>query len=163
MMRLYFRDNFFYAGQTDILNESNERIGEVDLRSAFGSSLGVFDQTGQQRYTGKFPVFSNKWVVSDGFEEERGVLRYRFSFFTKRYEYYSQNKGVFEITSPAFSREYEVRSEDGRLAATFEKVNGWFSASAYCLENFTDELDSFEWVAVILGMHEIQKRHNSAN
>jgi len=47
------------------------------------------------------------------------------------------------------------------LSASFQKVNGWFAASAYCLSNHSDEVDNYEWIAVILGMHEIQKRQHN--
>ncbi|MEW9701437.1 hypothetical protein [Paenibacillus sp. SI8] len=160
-MRLYFRDHFFNAGQTDILNESNERVGEVDLRSAFGSALDVFDRNGSHLYGGKFPMLSNKWIVTGPDGEECGQLRYRTSFLSKRFEYDAYRRGVFEITSPAFSREYEICDEQENVTASFEKVSGWFAASAYCLENRTSRLDSYEWIAVILGMHEIQKRQRS--
>ncbi|TXK84162.1 hypothetical protein [Paenibacillus sp. N3.4] len=158
-MKLYFRDNFFNAGRTDILNESNERIGEVDLRSSFGSALDVLDKKGSPLYSGKFPMLSNKWNVTGPTGEECGLLRYRLSFMSKRYEYEAYGRGVYEITSPAFSREYEIRDERGQLSASFERVNGWFSASAYCLVNHSSDVDSYEWISVILGMHAIQKRH----
>ncbi|MFD0693947.1 hypothetical protein ACFQZT_07570 [Paenibacillus sp. GCM10027628] len=157
-MQLYFRDNFFNAGQTDILNEKNERVGEVDLRSAFGSALDVFDRTGNQVYGGKFAMLSNKWIVTGPSGDECGILRHRMSFMSKRYEYDAFGRGIYEIESEAFSREYEISDESGSVTASFEKVNGWFSASAYCLTNQTNEIDSYEWIAVILGMHEIQKR-----
>jgi hypothetical protein len=160
-MRMYFRDNFFNAGQTDILSENNERVGEVDLRSAFGSALDVFDQGGSQRYAGKFPFLSNRWIVMGATGEECGELRASLSFLSKRYEYDAYGRGVFEITSPAFSNEYEIHCENGNLTASFERVNGWFAASAYCLVNYSNDVDSYEWIAVVLGMHEIQKRHRN--
>ncbi len=160
-MDLYFRDNFFNAGQTEILNESNERVGEVDLRSSFGSALDVYGQKGGQLYSGSFRLFSNKWNVTDRAGVERGLLRNRLSFLGKRYEYEAYGRETYEITSPAFSREYEIRDSNERLAASFEKVSSWFAASAYCLHNHSNHVDSYEWITVILGLHEIQKRHRN--
>ncbi|MDF2648211.1 MAG: hypothetical protein K0Q73_4016 [Paenibacillus sp.] len=161
-MKLYFRDNFFSSGQTEILNESNAKVGEVDLRSAFGSSLDVFDQNSRRLYSGKFPIFSNKWTVTGQSGSDCGMLRHRFAFMSKKYEYEAYGRGTYEITSPAFSRQYEVRGVNDELAVSFEKVSGWFSASAYCLDNHDSTIDSYEWVAVILGMHAIEKRHQNA-
>ncbi|MFC5650226.1 hypothetical protein ACFPYJ_14030 [Paenibacillus solisilvae] len=161
MMELYFRDNFFNAGQTEILNENNERVGEVDLRSSFGSALDVYDQKGNQLYGGSFTFFSNKWHVTGTAGVETGLLRSRLSLLSKRYEYDAYGRGVYKITSPAFSREYEIRDGGEQLAAEFEKVNSWFSASAYCLRNHSPHVDSYEWITVILGMHEIQKRRRN--
>ncbi|WP_248925771.1 hypothetical protein [Paenibacillus hamazuiensis] len=161
-MKLYFRDNFFNAGQTDILNERNERVGEVDLRSAFGSTLDIYDRNGKPLFGGKFPFMSGRWLVTGEEGEELGQLRHRLSFFNKKYEYDAFGRGLYEITSPAFSREYEIHHETGVMVAAFAKVNGFFEASAFCLENRSREIDSFEWIAVILGMHEIQKRHRSS-
>jgi uncharacterized protein YxjI len=162
-LKLYFKDNFFNSGQTDILGEQQERLGEVDLRSAFGTSLDIFDWNGSQLFSGKFPLLSNKWRIFNANEEEIGMVCYRFAFFAKRFEYEAYGKGSFEITSPAFSREYEICNEAGSIIASFHQVNGWFSADAYCLENHSEALDSYELIAVIKGMHEIQKRHRSAN
>ncbi|TVX98699.1 hypothetical protein [Cohnella terricola] len=161
-MLLYFRDNFFNAGKTVILNEDNVPVGEVDLRSAFGSALDVFGPDGRQLYGGKFPMLSNKWIVMDGSGGERGLLRYRMSFLSKRYEYERYGYGVYEITSPAFSREYEVLDEKGTRAASFERVNSWYESSAYRLTAYAADIDPYEWVAVVLGMHEIEKRHRQS-
>ncbi|WP_256759730.1 hypothetical protein [Cohnella sp. WQ 127256] len=160
-MKIYFRDNFFNSGRTEILSESNEYVGEVDLRSSFGSALDVYGVDGGHLYGGKFPMLSYKWIVTGPGGVEWGQLRYRMSFLSKRYEYDSFTRGVYEITSPAFSREYEIHDEKGVLAATFQKESGWFEASAYCLTTFSDDVDSYEWISVVLGMHEIQKRHRS--
>ncbi|RAI92514.1 hypothetical protein DET54_110222 [Paenibacillus pabuli] len=85
-MELYFRDNFFNAGYTEIMNHEQERAGHLDLKSAFGSSLDVFDNSGLI-CSGKFRMFSNRWDVTSADGREWGVLRARFSFFSKKYEY----------------------------------------------------------------------------
>jgi hypothetical protein len=157
-MKLYFRDNFFNSGLTEILTESNEMAGELDLKSAFGSSLHLYGVDGVLKYSGSFPIFSNKWEVFGADGEEVGVLRHRIAFFSKLFEYDAGERGCYEITSPAFSREYEINDEAGTLVASFERVSGWFSADAYCLENHSDLLNSYELVTVVMGMHEIQKR-----
>ncbi|WP_135553914.1 hypothetical protein [Paenibacillus cymbidii] len=162
-MQLYFRDNFFNAGLTDIRNDAGEPVGQVDLRSAFGSALDIYGRGGNRLYGGQFPLLSNRWTVMDGAGEECGELRQRMSFFSKHYEYDAYGRGVYEITSPAFSGEYEVTAENGMLAASFRKVSGWLEPSAYCLDNRTSAVDSFEWIAVVLGMHEIQKRRRNAS
>ncbi|QHW34639.1 hypothetical protein GZH47_30170 [Paenibacillus rhizovicinus] len=162
-MKLYFRDNFFNAGVTEIVNQNNERAGEVDLRSLFGSGLDVFDESGSKLFSGGFPLLSGKWVVKGPSGEECGLLRARMSFFSKRYEYEAYERGVYEITAGAFSQEYEIVGEDGGLAASFSRVSGFFEASAYCLDNRLPDFSGYEWIAVILGMHEIQKRRRNVS
>lgn len=161
-MKLYFRDNFFSSGETEILNEKNEPVGRIDLKSAFGSSIDVYGQRGNLLCSGSFPFFSNKWEVMRSDGESLGVLRYRLSFFNKKYTYESYKHGSFEITSPAFSREYEITKESGRQVAHFSLVSGWFSSGAYLLDNQSEVLDSYELTAVIMGMNAIQKRHRSS-
>jgi len=158
----YFRDNFFNAGRTEILNDRNDPVGEVDLRSAFGSSLEVFGEDGRPLYGGKFRPLSNKWRVTDAGGEECGLLRHRMSFMSKRYEYDRYGIGIFEITSPAFSRDYEIRDEKGALAGSFKRINGWFQSSAYRLTVHDGRIGGYEWITVIMGMHEIQKRHQDS-
>jgi uncharacterized protein YxjI len=159
---LYFKDNFFNSGKTEILSGNQEVLGEIDLRSAFGSGLDIYDASGTLMFSGKFPLLSSKWIITNVSEEEVGRVRSRFAFFAKKFEYEAFGRGVFEIKSEAFSREFEVFDESGTIIASFQRVNGWFSVDAYCLDNRSDVLDSFELVAVIMGMHEIQKRHRSA-
>ncbi|MFB9328472.1 hypothetical protein ACFFSY_21275 [Paenibacillus aurantiacus] len=160
-MELYFRDNFFNSGTTDILSGDQEKIGEVDLLSSFGSSLEVFDGAGGALYSGEFPFFSGKWTITGADGTACGRLRDRIAFFSKKFEYEAYGRGVYEIRAEAFSSEYEIRDEQGQLAATFEKVSGWFSSSAYRLSCAPTSVDAYEWVAVILGMNEIQKRQRS--
>jgi uncharacterized protein YxjI len=161
-VKLYFKDNFFNSGKTVIWNEQQETLGEVDLKSTFGSSIDVYDAHGSLKYSGHFPIFSNKWNVFGSDGSEVGKLRHRIAFFSKRFEYEAYGHAVFEITSPAFSREYQICTEDGIVVANFEKVSGWFQSDAYSLENHSDVLDDYELVVVIMGMHEMQKRENSA-
>ncbi|NOU98855.1 hypothetical protein [Paenibacillus planticolens] len=161
-MKLYFRDNFFNAGVTEILNEQEEEIGHLDLKSAFGSAIDVYGPKSELLCKGGFPFFSNRWEVTGANGEELGVLRSRFAFFTKKFTYETERRGSFEIISPAFSKEYEVTDDSGALVAHFEQVNGWFSSGAFRLSNHSQDLDSYELAAVIMGMHAIQKRQRSA-
>ncbi|SEO83078.1 hypothetical protein SAMN04487895_112143 [Paenibacillus sophorae] len=71
-MELYFRDNFFNAGVTEILNGQGESAGQIDLKSAFGSAIDVYGKDGQLLYKGSFPFFSGKWEVTD---KRRGTVR----------------------------------------------------------------------------------------
>jgi uncharacterized protein YxjI len=157
---LYFKDNFFNSGKTEILSISQEVLGEVDLRGVFGSGLDIYDANGSLMFSGKFPLLSNKWTISNVRDEEVGRVRTRFAFFAKRFEYEAYDRGIFEIKSEIFSSHYEMFDESGTLVASFQRVSGWFSADAYCLENHSDILDSYELVAVVMGMHEIQKRQH---
>ncbi|GAE07800.1 hypothetical protein [Paenibacillus sp. JCM 10914] len=86
-MSLYFKDNFFNAGRTDIMNRQGEVIGELDLKSAFGSSVDVYDAARDRVCSGSFRFFSNRWNVRDHNDQELGVLRMRMSFMKKRFEY----------------------------------------------------------------------------
>ncbi|UFJ41803.1 hypothetical protein LOK74_04680 [Brevibacillus humidisoli] len=162
-MKLYFRDNFFSSGRTEILNEAGAEAGELDLKSAFKSSVDVYREDGSVAASGKFRFFSNKWeiVVADG--RGLGVLRSRFSFFTKKYTYETAGGASYTITSPAFSKEYDVFDDAGHQVARFERVSGWFSSGAFCLENRSEQLDSYELICVVMGMHAIQKRQNAAS
>ncbi len=160
-LELYFRDNFFNSGLTDILDASEGHAGSLDLKSAFGASLDVYGPGGELAYSGGFGFFSSKWTVSDASGQEVGLLRERMAFFSKKYTYEAFGRGEYDILSPAFSREYEVVDGEGRQVARFDQVNGWFSSGAFRLENRSEELDSYELVAVIMGMHAIQKRDNA--
>ena len=161
-MELYFKDKFFSSGVSDIMNNGGEVVGKIDLKSAFTSSLEVFDNDGQIVCMGKFRMLLNKWVISDGRDGELGVLRRRMSFLTQKYEYDAGSRGVFEITSPAFSKEYSIQSSHGESIASFARINSWLQTGAFRLLNESKDLDSYELVAIVMGVHEIQKRdqHN---
>lgn len=161
-MKLWFRDNFFSAGVTEILNEQEEHAGRLDLKSAFGSSVDIYGQDGALLYKGSFPFFSMKWEVKQAGDRRVGVLKGRFAWFSKRYSYDAGERGQFEITSPAFSKEYDLLDETGTVVARFEKVSGWFSSGAFLLNNECERLDDYELVAVVMGMYAMQKRNNAA-
>lgn len=161
-MHLYFKDNFFSSGITDIMDRDGSVIGSLDLKSAFGSSLDVYNASGDPVCSGSFRFFSNKWHIASGSGEELGVLRMRMSFFTKKFEYNAGSRGVYEITSPAFSNEYEITDDAGRGIAHFSRISGWLQAGAYLLQNESNVLGDWELVTVVMGIHQIRKRNNSA-
>ena len=78
-MELYFRDNFFNAGYTEIMDGNQEQAGHLDLKSLFGSSLDVFGPEGLI-CSGRFGMLSNRWDVTSVDGRHLGVLRARMSF-----------------------------------------------------------------------------------
>lgn len=162
-LELYFKDNFFNAGYTEIVDVHQEPAGSLDLKSAFGSSLDVHDAAGRLVCSGKFRFFSNKWEISNADDVLLGVLRHRISFFSKKFEYETEDRGIYEIFSPAFSKEYTITDQHGTPVAQFAKISGWFESSAFCLRNESESLDSYELIAVVMGVHETNKREASAH
>jgi uncharacterized protein YxjI len=158
---LYFKDNFFSTGKTDIFNSSKEKVGELDLKSTFTSSVDVLDNDGNLVVSGKFSSFSNKWRLFDPSNQEIGVLKQKFTFFSKNYEYDAFDRGVYQIDSELFSYLYDISDEQSNQIAKFEKVSGIFSSPAYQLKNFTKKLSNEELIAVVMGVNAIQKRNNS--
>ncbi|BFH63436.1 MULTISPECIES: hypothetical protein [Paenibacillus] len=157
-MDLYFRDNFFNAGYTEIINERHEPAGSLDLKSALGSSLDVIGADGTVACSGRFRMMSNKWEVRGPESRLLGVLRHQLSLMSKKFIYETEGRGIYEIFSPAFSKEYSIADESGVAVARFEKINGWFESGAYCLRNGTERLGSYELIAVVMGVHETNKR-----
>ncbi|MFS0870765.1 hypothetical protein [Paenibacillus xylanilyticus] len=160
-MELYFRDNFFNAGYTEIMTQNQEQAGHLDLKSAFGTSIDVFDPSGLT-CSGQFRMLSNRWEITSADGGQMGVLRARMSFFSKRYEYDAGPRGVYEVTAPAFSQEYDITGMGGRTVASFRRTSGWFSSGAFVLNNESDQLETYELIAVVMGVHAINKRRNSA-
>ncbi|MDR9855137.1 hypothetical protein RJP21_16085 [Paenibacillus sp. VCA1] len=162
-MELYFRDNFFNAGRTEIVGANQEPAGMLDLKSAFGSSLDVLDADGNLACGGKFRLMSNKWEVTGADGGLLGVLKHRLSFLSKKFIYETEGRGIYEIFSPAFFKEYSITDESGIAVAQFEKVSGWFESGAYCLRNESGRLGSYELIAVVMGVHETNKRMANAH
>lgn len=160
-MELYFNDRFFSTGQTDIMDGGGNPAGMLDLESMLTSSISVFSQDSSLRCTGKFRFMGNTWEVSNAAGEELGTLRAKFSLFSKRYEYDAGYRGLYTIESPAFSQDYAILDQRETTVATFQKVSGWLQPGAFRLQNDASELDSYELIAVIMGVHSIQKRHNN--
>lgn len=161
-MELYFSDRFFSAGTTEIMSGNGESLGNVDLQSMLSATLSVYGAGSALRYSGKFRFMSGKWEVSDQNGYEVGVLRARFSLFSKKFEYDAGQRGLYAIESPAFSREYTILDESGNVVASFERISGWLQAGAFRLANSSSLLDSYELIAIVLGVHNIQKRQNNA-
>lgn len=161
-MELYFSDRFFSSGETEIMNTVGEAAGMLDLGSMMTHSVSIYGPDSSLRYSGKFRFLGGKWEVLDASGFEVGLLRARFSLFSKRYEYDAGPRGLYSIESPAFSHEYSILDESESEAASFRKVSGWLQAGAFQLQNHSTMLDSYELVAVIMGVHSIQKRNNAA-
>ncbi|TMV44473.1 hypothetical protein FE783_32295 [Paenibacillus mesophilus] len=161
MSIVYFKDNFFSSGETQITDSSGGEAGFLNLHSMFGSGITVHDNSGRRVVSGKFRMFSNAWIVADCYENEVGVLRPKFAFFKQRYVYTSNRHGEFTIESPAFSKEYVVCDSRGNTAAYFRRTSGMFSAGAYELNNSSSLTDD-ELIAVVMGVYAIIKRQQSA-
>jgi hypothetical protein len=158
---VYFNDNFFSSGITDIYNISQEKLGNLDLKSAFGSSLNVENEKGEVVVEGSFPFFSGRWSIKQADGSELGEVKASFAFFSKRYHYLT-NHATYEIESTAFSKEYTILDENNTEVATFKKVNGFFESAAFELKNLSDTLLTEELIAVVMGVNAIEKRRNSS-
>ena len=161
MTTLYFKDNFFSSGETPITDPNGHETGYLNLHGMFSSGVTVHDDAGRRNAAGKFRFFSNAWTVTDRHESELGTLRPRFAFFKQRYVYASRRHGEFTIECPAFSREYVVRDGADREVARFRRTSGMFASGAYELNN-TSKLADEEMIAVVMGVHAIVKRQQSA-
>lgn len=160
---VYFSDNFFSSGETEIYNEDQKIIGKLDLRSAFSAAVDIKTPDGKIILSGSFGFFSNKWYIKDHEENELGELRERFAFFKSIYEYKAHGRGTFRLESPAFSREYTLFDENDELAAEFKRTDSFFESAAFELSDYTTDLETEELVAVVMGMNAIQKRRSSQN
>ena len=159
---VYFSDNFFSTGYTDIFSHEQEKIGSLDLKSPFKEGVDVIDLSGNVLVRGKFPFMSNKWIVLAREETIIGELKESFAFFSKNYHYKAVDKGVYKIHSPAFSKQYEIRDDRNKPVAYFKKVNSFFENPSFQLINYSNTIPAFEWIVVIMGIHAIQKRRRSA-
>lgn len=160
-MELYFSDRFFSTGVTDIMDETGHSVGSMDLESMLTSTLSIYGPDSKPRYSGRFRFLSTGWEVWDEAGQEIGFLRARFSMFSKRYEYDAGHRGVYEIEAPAFSHDYDILDERELTVATFQRVSNWLQAGAFKLMNHSDRLDDYELIAVIMGVHSMQKRNRN--
>lgn len=122
----------------------------------------MLNQRGDVLVTGKFPFFSSKWRVTDRSDREIGLLKQKFSFASKKFEYTAHGRGTFQIFSGAFSREYDITTIDEEVIATFKKISGFFSSPAFQLINHSSTLENEELVAVVMGVNMIIKRNEAA-
>ncbi|WP_047983156.1 hypothetical protein [Ornithinibacillus californiensis] len=160
---LYFHDNFFSSGTTDIYNSQKEIVGTLDLKSAFSDGVDVLDPEGTLQLRGYFPFFSHKWNVVNSTEDTVGILRARFALFRKLFEYEASDQGFYTIESEAFSREYSVLNPSGSLICEFKRVDDFFESPAFQLINYSDTIPSIEWITIVMGVNAIQKRRRRNN
>ncbi|WML46642.1 hypothetical protein RCG23_13375 [Neobacillus sp. PS3-34] len=159
---LYVSDNFFSAGRTDIYNDSKEKVGEIDLKSAFSAGLDVLNLNGETIVSGKFPFFSRSWVISNSSGEEIGKLKGKFAFFSKKYEYRTHENRSYQIESEAFSNLYVVFNENESEIGRFEKISGFFASPAFQLTSMDEGINVYELIAVVMGVNAIQKAARAA-
>ncbi|KMJ58351.1 hypothetical protein AB685_10655 [Bacillus sp. LL01] len=160
---VFFSDNFFSSGETEIFNEEEKVVGKLDLRSAFSAAVDVKTPDGNIIVSGAFGFFSSKWFVKDHQDKELGELRQRFAFFKSIYEYNAFGRGIYRLECPAFSREYTLYDENDELAAEFKRTDSFFESVAFQLSDYTSDLEAEELVAIVMGMNAIQKRRRSQN
>lgn len=114
--------------------------------------MRVYGADGQLLYTGKIVPFLLEWKVANPAKEERGVLTLRSAFLKKKFRYEAGERGVYRFEAEAFTQDFMVMRDD-RIVAAFAKTNGfWSSSDVYALHN-ESELDPYELIAVIVGIH----------
>lgn len=158
---LYVSNTFFSTGKTDIVNETQEKVGVLDTKSTFTSAVDVLDENEHLVISAKFPFMRNKWFVTDYSGQEIGILKGKFAVLAKKYEYTAHNRGVYLIDSEPFSRSYSIYEKE-ELIGTFKRINGIFSTSKYQLSTSNNKISNFEWVAVVMGIQAIEQRKKSA-
>ncbi|GAA0426652.1 hypothetical protein GT022_03780 [Agaribacter marinus] len=62
---VFISDNFLSFGYTTMKNKHNEKIGYLDLKTAFSSGAAVYDDKQVKQASGKLASFSNQWTVYD--------------------------------------------------------------------------------------------------
>ncbi|MCD8500770.1 MAG: hypothetical protein LRY71_02690 [Bacillaceae bacterium] len=90
------------------------------------------------------------------------MLKQRFSFASKKFEYTAHGRATYQIFSGAFSREYDVMTMEDEVVASFKKISGVFSSPAFQLMNYSNMLDNEELIAVVMGVNMIIKRNTAA-
>lgn len=157
-MELYFNDRLLSRGKSDIMNANGDKVGFVDLEGMLTSSLSVYGPDKELRCSGKIRTWGYKWIVTDPSDETLGLLSDHYALFGKKYKYDATDRGSYTIEAPAFSRSYTIFDESGSTVATFEKTSKWLQPGAFCLLNTSPQLDDYELITVVLGIHHYQKR-----
>ncbi|MGX4671014.1 hypothetical protein JNUCC74_17840 [Cerasibacillus sp. JNUCC 74] len=161
--KVYITDNFFSSGYTDIKNEQNEKIGYLDLKSVFSSGVTVYDQHTTKLAEGRFKgFFSSQWIVMNANGVMLGTLKTSWFSFSKKYTYTTSNGDLYNIHSPAFSREFTISDEQNHEIASFRRNNSFFSSSAYELLNHTDKLTMEEFIIIVMGVNAIEKNKQAS-
>ncbi|MFK3958572.1 hypothetical protein [Guptibacillus hwajinpoensis] len=161
MNQLFFSDNFFSAGRTDIYNSDHETVGALNLRSAFSSKVEIEDVNGDVTMEGAFTFFANKWIVRRKNGDELGYVKMSFTFLSKKFHYFKDGK-KFTITSPAFSKEYSITDDSNHEVATFQRTNSYFESANYELKNMSSNLLAEELISIIMGVNAFQKNVSAA-
>jgi|GEM_PF-1245206 len=156
-MDLYFNERTWTKGLSDILNSKGEKVGVIDLKSAWTSSIAIYDASDALICTGNFRTFSLKWDVKDAKGKNMGTIRDSSSFFKRKYQYETEGRGVYTIEIAPFMGACTVVDAYRSIAATFQQINGWLQADAFRLRNHSPWLNHYELIAIIFGMHQINK------
>lgn len=159
---LYFKDNFFSSGRTEIFNDSKYKVGELDLKGALSSNIDVLNKNGKVVVSGKITFLSNKWRIYNEYGKEIGILKGKLNLFSKKYEYDAYKRGIYYIKSEALSRQYDILDEQANLIGKFEKVSGFFASPAFKLTAFHETMTTEELIAVVMGVNAIRKRQQSS-
>ncbi|WP_051314642.1 hypothetical protein [Alteribacter aurantiacus] len=159
MTTMHVSDNFFSAGETTIYNEDKKEIGSLDLQSAFNSNVNILNIDGEVLVKARFPAFSNKWTIVDYADRELGVLKQNFTFFSKKFEYLTSERGSYTVVGEAFSTEFEIKADGSdAIVGHFKRESGFFSSPSYEVKNLSDNLSDEEMLALVMGVNMLLKR-----
>ncbi|TMW70343.1 hypothetical protein [Alteribacter natronophilus] len=156
--RVFFSDNFFSAGKTPIYNEAGEETGSLDLQSAFNSNVDILSRNGEMLMQGSLAFLLNQWKITGDRGEETGVLKQNFTLFSRKFEYRAGSRGTYRIEGEPFSHQYTIAGEDGYMHGDFHRTSAFFQSGSFELINHSDVLTDEELIAVVMGVHMLNKR-----
>ncbi|WP_413376119.1 hypothetical protein [Alkalihalobacillus sp. 1P02AB] len=159
---VYFRENFFSSGLTDIMDSNEQKIGSLDLKSAFSTKVSILDENNIEMMRGFFRGFSGKWRMLDYKERELGYVQQQIWSWNKKFYYIKPDETRYLIQAPAFSHSYQILNEVEEVVGEFERISSFFSAPAFKLTNRSTELSTEELILAIIGVNSIQRRNNAA-
>lgn len=149
---LYFKDTFFSAGESAILDEAGESVGMMDLHGLARAKIDIYGPEGELRYLAKLMPFLLWWKVMNPAKEELGMLTLQAALLKRKFKYDAGERGMYTIEAPAFTKEFVVTYEGAEVASLIKTNNFWSYSDAYWLHN-ESKLDAYEWVAVAMGVN----------
>ncbi|MBO8173032.1 MAG: hypothetical protein H0Z33_14220 [Bacillaceae bacterium] len=162
---LYLDENFFTTGRTDIMNDQQEKVGYIHIKSVLSPIVEVYDHRDRLQLYGSFGLLSNRWVVCDTSRQVLGKLRNRYFWQPGKFRYRYrnlQNKKNYYIQPPETAMACRILDEQGETAAYFGENSHIFSKKVYEVHIYDADLRICELLIVLTGACMTQKQEKSS-
>ena len=163
---IILQDKFIELGESPIYDSEYNNIGTVSYKLSLANKFKILkDQDCVFEGTSKVLALMPQMSIANRDGIEVGVIKRKFTFFTKKYLYTREDGATYEIVGNIMDRKFKVLRTDGTPVINIYTLSSIISLRphTFAVEFLESDIDVWEGITVIQGVRMMVKDENSTS